>query len=58
MLEEALSSDYEPQQSPRLNSSLKEQEEQEQQNCWEEELEEESVVYKELVPVIGYVSPR
>ncbi len=62
MLEEALSSDYEP-QSLHLNTSLKEQEQ-----VWEEEeedtglvceAEEESgLVYKELVPVIGYVSPR
>jgi hypothetical protein len=62
MLEEALSSDYEP-QSLHLNTSLKEQDQ-----VWEEEeedtglaydAEEESgLVYKELVPVIGYVSPR
>jgi hypothetical protein len=62
MLEEALSSDYEP-QSLHLNTSLKEQEqvweeEEEDTGLVYEEEEESGLVYKELVPVIGYVSPR
>ena len=67
LLEEALSSDYEPR--PSHSATLEEDSYDDREPDQDEEVSEEddtetmmtddrSRVYKELVPIIGYVSPR
>jgi hypothetical protein len=59
MLEEALGPDHEPR--PLQNTTLEEESSYLEAEAAEEEAEvphRRAGVYKELVPVIGYVSPR